>query len=255
MSELIPIVDRGDDVQAVMGRDLHAFLEVKEPYTDWLPRMVAYGFEEGKDFVQKNLIGQDKLGRRRETINHVITLDMAKHLAMIQRTDRGRQAREYFIECEKLARQPRVDVSQLTRMDLLQIAMNAEEERLALEAENKVLEPKAEAYDSFMDAEGMYSVGTVGKMLGIGRTTLFRKLRNEGVFISKGPMRNTPYQKYMKHFEVKSSTATHADGTESVRYTTYVQPSGVDFIRRKLGLLTIDPLPPAGVQGQVPGLF
>ena len=45
MSELIPIVDQGDDVQAVMGRDLHAFLEVKAHYKDWFPRMVAYGFE------------------------------------------------------------------------------------------------------------------------------------------------------------------------------------------------------------------
>ena len=254
MSELIPIVDQGDDVQAVMGRDLHAFLEVKAHYKDWFPRMVAYGFEEGEDYVLKIEHTPSPAGMK-EKKNHIITLDMAKHLAMIQRTDRGRQAREYFIECEKLARQPRVDVSQLTRMELLQIAMNAEEERLVLEAENKVLEPKAEAYDSFIDAEGMYSVGTVGKMLGIGRTTLFRKLRNEGVFISKGDMRNTPYQKYMHHFVVKSSTYIQPDGSESVQHATYVQPSGVDFIRRKLGLLTIDPLPPASVQGQVPGLF
>ena len=167
MSELIPIVDQGDDVQAVMGRDLHAFLEVKSNYKDWFPRMVAYGFEEGKDYVLKIEHTPSPAGMK-EKKNHIITLDMAKHLAMIQRTDRGRQAREYFIECEKLARQPRVDVSQLTRMELLQIAMNAEEERLVLEAENKVLEPKAEAYDSFMDADGVFSVGAVGKMLGVG---------------------------------------------------------------------------------------
>lgn len=161
-----------------------------------------------------------------------------------------------FTDMERrLAAGQKVDVSQLTRMELLQIAMNAEEERLALEAENKALEPKAEAYDRFMDAEGMYGVGTVGKMLGIGRTTMFRKLRNHGVLISKGDMRNTPYQKYMHHFVVKSSTYIQPDGSESVQHTTYVQPSGVDFIRRKLGLLTIDPLPPASVQGQLPGLL
>ena len=49
----------------------------------------------------------------------------------------------------------------------------------------------------------------------------------------------------MHHFEVKAYTITHNNGTESVRHTTYVQPSGIDFIRKKLGLLTIDPLPPA----------
>lgn len=257
MSELIPIQDQGDGVQAVLARDLHKFLEVKERYNDWFPRMVEYGFVEGEDYAtQKPVAGATSgfvPGGNR--VDHIITLDMAKHLAMIQRTDKGKQAREYFIECERIARQPRVDVSQITRLEMAQMLLNAEEERLALEAEKKVLEPKAEAYDSFMDAEGVYSVGTAGKMLGVGRTTLFRELRNRGVFISKGDMRNTPYQKYMQYFEVKSSTVVRSDGSESVRYTTYVQPSGVDFVRRKLGLLSFDPLPPAGVQGQVPGLF
>ena len=77
MRELIPLTEN-DGIQAVMGRDLHYFLEVKEPYTDWLPRMIDYGFSAGQDFIQKNLIGQDRLGRRRETTNHIISLDMAK---------------------------------------------------------------------------------------------------------------------------------------------------------------------------------
>ena len=68
-------------------------------------------------------------------------------------------------------------------------------------------------------------------------------------------MRNTPYQKYMQYFEVKSSVYARSDGSESVRYTTYVQPGGVDFVRRKLELPSFDPLLPAGVSGQVPGLF
>ena len=241
MSDLIPIQDN-DGVQAVMGRDLHKFLEVETPYHIWFPRMVEYGFSAGQDYTNKNV--QNPSGGRPRT-DHIITLDMAKEISMIQRTDKGKQARQYFIECERRARSPKIDASQITRMELIQIAMNAEQERLALEAKNKELEPKAEAYSSFIEADGKYSIGAVGKMLGIGQNKLFRELRNRRVLISKGNMRNTPYQHYMHHFEVKAYTITHSDGTESVRHTTYVQPSGIDFIRKKLGLETIDPLPPS----------
>lgn len=149
-----------------------------------------------------------------------------------------------FVDMEnQLATKPTFDPATLTRAEILQIALNAEEERLALETKNKELEPKAEAYESFIDAEGKYSVGAVAKMLGIGQNKLFRELRNTGVLIAKGHMYNTPYQKYMHHFDVKARTITHSDGRESVRHTTYVQPSGIDFIRKKLGLQTIDPIP------------
>ena len=129
----------------------------------------------------------------------------------------------------------------LTRAEILRIALNAEEERLALEAKNKELEPKADAYDTFIDATGKYNVGTVAKMLGMGQNKLFKELRNRGVFIAKGANANTPYQRYMHHFEVKAYTFERSNGEQVIRYTTYVQPSGVDFIRRKLGLDRIDP--------------
>lgn len=83
MSNLIPIQDN-DGAQAVMGRDLHAFLEVTTPYRKWFPRMVEYGFVAGQDYADKNVRVQDSMGRDREAIDHIITLDMAKHLAMIQ---------------------------------------------------------------------------------------------------------------------------------------------------------------------------
>lgn len=243
-TQLIPLTTNGE-TQAVLGRDLHAFLEVQSNYREWFPRMVAYGFEEGKDYASKNRRVQDSLGRAREALDHIITLDMAKEISMIQRTDKGKQARQYFIECERQAKAPKIDGNNITRLELIQIAMNAEQERLVLEAKNKELEPKAEAYASFIEADGKYSVGAVAKMLGLGQNKLFRELRNAGVFIAKGGMKNTPYQQYMRHFEVKAYTITHNSGAESVRHTTYVQPSGIDFIRKKLGLLTIDPLPPA----------
>lgn len=242
-NELIPITTNDDGVQAVMGRDLHAFLEIETPYRKWFPRMLEYGFVAGEDYADKNVRVQDSLGRERDATDHIITLDMAKEISMLQRNAKGKQARQYFIEVEKKSRQVPVVDLELTRMELIQIAMNAETERLELEKKNKELEPKAEAYNSFMDGTGTYSVGAVAKMLGKSQNWLFQQLRNQEIFISKGCMRNTPYQKYMKHFEVKVYTFERNSGETGTSYTTRVQPSGIDFIRRKLGLPTIDPIP------------
>ena len=237
---VIPLTEN-DGVQAVMGRELHKFLEVRDNYTDWMKRMIAYGFSAGQDFSE---ISDKPKGAGRPRIDHIVSLDMAKEISMIQRTDKGKQARQYFIECERKAKQPAVNATELTRLELIEIAMNAETERLALEAKNKELEPKADAYDDFMDATGKYNIGTVAKMFGRGQNWLFRELRNAGVLISKGAMKNTPYSQYMKYFEVKAHEYERKNGEMGCSYTTYVQPVGIDFIRRKLGLNSIDPMLP-----------
>jgi DNA-damage-inducible protein D len=157
-------------------------------------------------------------------------------------------AQTYFaVKTREAETRPAVDGNSITRLELIEIARNAEMERLALEAENKQLAPKAEAYDAFLDATGKYSVGAVAKMLGKSQNWLFRELRNRGVLIAKGAMRNTPYQQYMHHFEVRAHEFERSSGELGCSYTTYVQPSGIDFIRRKLDLPTIDPLPIGGV--------
>lgn len=153
-------------------------------------------------------------------------------------------AQGYFaIRTHEAETRPTFNPAQITRSEILRMALNAEEERLALEAKNAELEPKAEAYDTFLDSDGKYGVGAVAKMLGTSQNKLFRELRNRGVFIAKGAMRNTPYQQYMNHFEVIPHNFERSDGSQGTSYTTYVQPSGIDFIRKKLGRGTIDQLP------------
>lgn len=153
-------------------------------------------------------------------------------------------AQTYFaVKTREAETCPTFDPASLTRAEILTMALNAENERLALEAENKVLAPKAEAYDSFLDATGKYAVGAVAQMLGTSQNRLFRELRNRHVFIASGSRRNTPYQQYAHHFEVIPHEFERSNGEMGCSYTTYVQPSGIDFIRRKLGLPTIDPLP------------
>ena len=126
--ELIPLV-RSGGLQAVMGRDLHAFLEVSEKYTEWFNRMEQYGFVAGQDFIRK--IGKSTGGR--PLTDHVISLDMAKEISMIQRSARGKQARAYFLECERRARQ----VPELTGPELMAKAL--------LEADSTIKELEARA--------------------------------------------------------------------------------------------------------------
>lgn len=143
MNELIPLTER-DGVQAVMGRDLYKFLGAKEQYTDWMRRMITYGFEEGRDYSsQKPEAGATSAfvpgGNRTD---HIVTLDMAKEIAMIQRTERGKQARQYFIEVEKRARQ----VEELTPEQLMAKAL------LQAESTMKDLEVRAVTAEASLEA-------------------------------------------------------------------------------------------------------
>lgn len=103
MNELINI-NYDSERPTVLGRDLHKLLEVKTAYKDWFPRMVEYGFTEGIDFNPLKIERVQMEGTRsvtREVQDHQLTLDMAKEICMLQRTERGKQARQYFIQIEK----------------------------------------------------------------------------------------------------------------------------------------------------------
>ncbi len=98
MSDLIKITTNEEGKQLVSGRELHEFLEIKTDFRKWFPRMCEYGFEENIDYTPVKFVHPMNL---QECTDYAISIDMAKELSMIQRTEKGKQARLYFIECEK----------------------------------------------------------------------------------------------------------------------------------------------------------
>lgn len=190
MNALIPLTNN-DGAQAVMGRDLHKFLEVGAEYRHWFPRMVEYGFFAGQDYTVKIDRVQDSLGREREATNHVISLDMAKEISMIQRTDKGKQARQYFIECERRAKQP---TAELSKMDVLKMALETEQARLELEAANRAQSealaaaaPKVDYHDTFIAEDGdLITIRDLAGKLQVQETWLRTQLVDHKWIYSKG---------------------------------------------------------------------
>ncbi|MDD9330992.1 MAG: antA/AntB antirepressor family protein, partial [Bartonella sp.] len=145
------IIDR-ETVQTVNARDLHVFLEIKARFNDWIKnRIKECKFQENINFITltKNLVSGGKIKE------YHITLDMAKHLSMIERNDKGHQAREYFIECERLAKQ--ITVSQIdysspqAMIGFLNHLQSQIEQKDHVIAE---LEPKAKALDGLKRFDG-----------------------------------------------------------------------------------------------------
>lgn len=126
MEELIKTFKQNDGSVAVDGRDLHNFLEVKERYNDWFKDMQKYGFTENVDFISFTGKRVKPQGGRPQ-VNHALTLDMAKELSMIQRTDRGKQARQYFIAMEKRAK-AKQQLPQTPEEKIMLLLQNANED-------------------------------------------------------------------------------------------------------------------------------
>lgn len=109
--ELIKVTTNEQGQKLVSGRELHEVLGIGTQFTKWIQRMIDYGFVEGMDFTtisQKRLTAQ---GNTTEFTDYILTLEMAKHIAMVQRTEIGMKVRNYFIECEKVAQNPYANLS------------------------------------------------------------------------------------------------------------------------------------------------
>ncbi len=156
-NELIKVTTNEEGKQLVSARELYEFLEIRTRFNDWFSRMCEYGFVQDVDYEKIiNEVCTQKRVRTYEQVDYAITLDMAKEISMIQRTEKGKQARQYFIECEKKLRESENNnKSQLTQEQQLALkvyeggmdALTAHKKLLALktkELSDKIVEQKEE---------------------------------------------------------------------------------------------------------------
>ena len=231
MKDLIK-VNYDNDNPLVSARELYEFLEPKSRYNDWFNNMKKYGFIENVDFITltKNLVNG---GREND---HQLSIEMAKEICMLQRNEKGKQARQYFIQLETMWNSP-----EMVMKRALEFA-NKQVETLQKKIDGD--KPKVTFADAVSASHTSILVGELAKLLkqngvNTGQNRLFQRLRDEKYLISRhGNDYNMPTQRSMELglFEIKETAITHSDGHITVNKTVKVTGKGQQyFINRFLG--------------------
>ena len=241
MGDLIK-VNYGTEQPTVSARDLHEGLEISTRFNDWFPRMAEYGFSEGKDFYSKMSKTSDKGGR--PSIDYEITVDMAKQICMIQRTDKGKQYREYFLELEKAWNSPeQVFARALHMADKVVDSLKERCKFLGGQVveQQKVIEelqPKASYYDMILQCKDLIATTTIAKDYGMSAKKFNAMLHDMGVQFKQGDIW-VLYAKYQGQGYLKAKTHNYADttGTQHSKEHAYWTQKGrlflYDFLKQK----------------------
>lgn len=234
IGKMFNIQEKENGEIAISGRELHQALEVKTEYKDWFPRMLKYGFEEGTDYISEiEKVHAQKRARTYEQVNHILTLDTAKEIAMIQRSEPGKRARQYFIQVEKAWNSP-----EMVMQRALKIANNT---IMQLESQIERDKPKIVFADAVATTKTSILVGELAKIIkqngvNIGQRRLFEWLRQNGFLIKrKGVDYNMPtqYSMELELFEIKETTISHSDGHTSISKTPKVTGKGQQYFINK----------------------
>ena len=225
--QLVPVNVDSPDRITVSARDLHAALEVKTLFKDWFPRMLEYGFENGRDFNPLK-IEQVRLEGSREVTRTVddaeITIEMAKEICMLQRSEKGKQARQYFIQLEKAWNSPEKVMARA-----LQIARDKIK---GLQAKIEEDAPAVRFANAITGCDTNILVRDMAKLLkqnGVdtGEKRFYWTLRNDRFLIKGGSDYNMPTQRAMEMglFFVKETPRFTKESGIIDRVTT-VTPAG-----------------------------
>lgn len=241
MQELIQVEVNEQQEPVVSARELHKVLEVKKQFTDWWKQQQGYGFEENQDFVvYTSRCTANQHGGEKEIIDYAMKLDMAKELAMVSKTEKGKEVRKYFIQVEKDFNSPEKIMARALKIAEHQISIlrieNAEQQK-QIEADK----PKVIFANAVSVSDTTILIGDLAKLIkqngvDIGAKRLFEWLRENGYLIKrKGADYNSPTQKSMELglFEVKETSITHADGHVSISKTTKVTGKGQQYFINK----------------------
>ena len=235
---ITPITDEASGDIRISGRQLHMALDVPTRYTQWFDRMAEYGFTEGEEFFPK--LGKTSEVGGRPQVDHLMTLSMAKEIAMLQRTDKGKEVRRYFIQLEEDWNTPEKVVARALVYSNQMLAdaraqLTAATERIALDA------PKVRFAESVEGGDGSILIRELAKILkqngyDTGEKRLFQTLRADGYLIrSESADHNTPTQRAanMGLFVIQKRTINTPKGETLIQTTTRVTGKGQVYFVNK----------------------
>ena len=236
MNELIKVNYTESEQPTVSGRELHEALGVETPYTIWFPRMSEYGFIENEDYVTFLLDRSDgKAGKPRT--DHAITIDMAKEICMIQRSEKGKQFRQYFIEVEKRWNTPEAVMARALQfankqLDKIKEVNKQLETTVAVQTQQiSELKPKASYYDVILNCKDLVSTTEIAKDYGKSAKWLNTLLNTLGVQFKQGGIWLL-YKKYAERGYTSTKTHNYLDenGGTHAKVHTYWTQKGRIFI-------------------------
>lgn len=230
MTDLIKIHYDNADRPTVSGRELHEALGVETPYTTWVKRMCEYGFSENVDFATcfPNLESKNQHGGQNK-IDHQITIPMAKELCMLQRTDKGKQMRQYFIAVEEQWNSPDAIMAralQLSNAKLKQLQITVS----TLTVENQIMKPKADYFDDLVDRNLLTGIRETAKEFQIKQKDFVTFLMDKKYLYRDKKGKLMPYAKPLQDglFELKE---TKNDATAWSGSQTMITPKGRETFR------------------------
>lgn len=234
MNELIKVHYDNADRPTVLARGLYKELGVKEKYTDWFKRMCEYGFSEDVDycsFLSESSFSEksEKPKGGRPSVDHQITIPMAKELCMLQRTDKGKQMRQYFIAVEEQWNSPDAIMAralQLSNAKLKQLQVTVSE----LTVENQIMKPKAEYFDDLVDRNLLTGIRETAKEFQIKQKDFVTFLMDKKYLYRDKKGKLMPYAKPLQDglFELKE---TKNDATAWSGSQTMITPKGRETFR------------------------
>lgn len=230
-----------NEMQTVSARELHNALGIKKRFSEWFLTN-SNGFIEKEDYTSV-LVGTEVENNGgiqiRELQDYNITLDMAKHICLMSRTEQGKKCRQYLIDLEKAWNTPEQVFARALKMAERKIDELKENNTALLEDVNR-MKPKEIFADAVASSQTSILVGDLAKILkqngvDIGQKRLFTWLREQGYLIKSGSSRNMPTQKSMELglFEVKETTINNPDGSIRVTKTTKVTGKGQQYFINK----------------------
>lgn len=222
----------------VSARELHEGLEINTRFNDWFSRMTEYGFENGKDFYSKMSKTSETGGR--PAVDYQISIDMAKQICMIQRNEKGRLYRQYFLDLEKAWNTPEQIFARALKMADQQIE-KLKANNASLVEDIQRMKPKEVFADAVSVSNTCILIGELAKILkqngvDIGQNRLFTWMRENRFLISrKGTDYNMPTQRSMEAglFEIKERAINNPDGSVRITKTVLVTGKGQQYFVNK----------------------